>query len=268
MGWVWIDDDAPRHPKIMHAGDAGFGFFTASLCYANRYRTDGFIPVAALPAIFPSLRRERALNRAVRLVEAGLWETREGGWQIHDYTDYQPTKAMLFDLKTFAKRGGNARASSAIRDSRGQFIRGVPTSRLDQQGGEIHQPTPTPTKETTPPYKPPKGGDDYKPGFCRFWTVFPKKVGKDKAAEAWRKKRCEPMADAIVAAIEQQRAYLTRDDGQFIPNPATWINQGRWKDEPPPLPPNATPSVTGKPTGPMVMINGREVPWFGPNIDR
>ena len=36
-----------------------------------------------------------------------------------------------------------------------------------------------------------------------------------------------------MAGLERQQTYLARDQGKYIPNPSTWLNQGRWKDEPP-----------------------------------
>lgn len=70
--------------------------------------------------------------------------------------------------------------------------------------------------------------------FNGFWAVYPKKIGKDAAWRAWQKRR--PDADvtaAILVAIERQKSWpqWVKDGGQYIPNPATWINQGRWQDE-------------------------------------
>jgi len=74
--------------------------------------------------------------------------------------------------------------------------------------------------------------------FRRFWEIYPKKVGKDAAYRAWCKeaKYCSDVQDNIFAALEWQigQAQWTKDNGQYIPNPATWLNQGRWKDSPPP----------------------------------
>jgi len=71
-------------------------------------------------------------------------------------------------------------------------------------------------------------------GFTRFWAAYPKKVGKDAAERAWAKKGCEAHADDIITSLERQRPWLMREEGKYIPNPATWLNEGRWKDEPPP----------------------------------
>lgn len=67
--------------------------------------------------------------------------------------------------------------------------------------------------------------------FDRFWARYPKKVGKDEARKAWKKRK--PNIDAVLAALEQQESWLMRDGGEFIPNPSTWLNQGRWQDSPP-----------------------------------
>jgi hypothetical protein len=71
--------------------------------------------------------------------------------------------------------------------------------------------------------------------FDAFWTAYPKKVGKDAARRAWQKIRPSPdLTDKILAAIAWQRSQGSwlRDGGRYIPHPATWLNQGRWDDEP------------------------------------
>jgi hypothetical protein len=68
-------------------------------------------------------------------------------------------------------------------------------------------------------------------GFERFWQLYPKKVGKDAAASAWRKKKCEAVTTEVLTGLSKQMGYLTRETGRFIPNPQTWINSGRWMDE-------------------------------------
>lgn len=81
------------------------------------------------------------------------------------------------------------------------------------------------------------GGGKKKPaaepkGFTEFWAIYPRKVGKGAARSAWRKRAGVPL-ETILAAVERQTAseQWTRDGGQYIPHPATWLNQGRWEDE-------------------------------------
>lgn len=71
--------------------------------------------------------------------------------------------------------------------------------------------------------------------FDQFWKSYPKKVGKGAAQKAWSKIK-EPVGtiDLILGALCWQRGceQWKKDNGQFIPNPATYLNQRRWEDEP------------------------------------
>lgn len=72
--------------------------------------------------------------------------------------------------------------------------------------------------------------------FDRFWALYPNKTGKKKARESWEKlKPSEELTETILNAVSKQKLWpkWQKDGGQYIPNPATWLNQGRWEDEPP-----------------------------------
>lgn len=90
MTWVRIDEGFPEHPKVLSAGgDAGW-LHVCAISYCNRQLTDGFIPHAVLSRLSD---RKRPGMLAAKLVEVGLWETTDGGWTIHDYLLYQPTRS-------------------------------------------------------------------------------------------------------------------------------------------------------------------------------
>ncbi|QAT48563.1 hypothetical protein EQM14_01520 [Caproiciproducens sp. NJN-50] len=70
--------------------------------------------------------------------------------------------------------------------------------------------------------------------FNRFWKAYPKKVGKGAAERSFKKyKPNEVLLVAMLEALKLQRRsdQWQRDGGQYIPNPATWLNQKRWEDE-------------------------------------
>ena len=72
------------------------------------------------------------------------------------------------------------------------------------------------------------------PGFERFYTAYPKKQKRKEALVAWAKQKCEERADEIVTALTRQiAAGMFRKDPQYIPLPASWINNERWDDEVP-----------------------------------
>jgi hypothetical protein len=70
--------------------------------------------------------------------------------------------------------------------------------------------------------------------FDAFWQAYPKKTAKDDARKAFEKRK--PDADMLgqmlaALAVQKTSPAWTKDAGQFIPNPATWLNGGRWQDE-------------------------------------
>jgi hypothetical protein len=100
---------------------------------------------------------------------------------------------------------------------------------------------PTPPKDEKKPdaivQKPEaKGGikDTYIGDFVAFWNEYPNRTGKKAAYKAWQNAKDKPPIEDILAAVRKQKASLnwTKDGGQFIPMPVTWLNQGRWDDQP------------------------------------
>ena len=97
-----------------------------------------------------------------------------------------------------------------------------------------------------PPISP--GGNDAQDGlserFDRFWSAYPRKVAKQNAIRAW-KKLCpdEALTRQILDAVERFKLdpQWGKDNGQFIPYPATFLNGHRWEDAPSEEPPPAEP---------------------------
>ena len=65
-----------------------------------------------------------------------------------------------------------------------------------------------------------------------FWNIYPKKKKKKEALTAWLK--ISPPIQPVLNAIgwqKRQRDWV-KEDGKFIPHPASYINGHRWEDEP------------------------------------
>lgn len=83
------------------------------------------------------------------------------------------------------------------------------------------------------------GAGEGEEGFAEFWSSYPKKRGKQDALAAWR--RLAPnvsLRGAMLLALERQKRWAdwSRENGRYIPNPATWLNGRRWEDgDPQPL---------------------------------
>ena len=95
--------------------------------------------------------------------------------------------------------------------------------------------------DNNPPVVPPEG-DEAEPapkdpkviGFDEFWQSYPHKVGKKAALSAWKKlKPNAGLRVKIMESLETQKSsqQWRRENGRYIPNPATWLNQGRWDDQ-------------------------------------
>jgi hypothetical protein len=98
----------------------------AALCYCNRNLTDGFVPWAAARTLLSweyieggkawrvgvtsgPVGDDVDADRITRiLVAAGLWHEVEGGYQVHDYEDYQPTRQEVLELSAKRQAAGQA----------------------------------------------------------------------------------------------------------------------------------------------------------------
>lgn len=68
--------------------------------------------------------------------------------------------------------------------------------------------------------------------FDEFWIAYPHKVGKDAAERAFEKVRKSGRVQfsGLMAGLEAYKASKAHDRAWC--NPATWLNQGRWQDQP------------------------------------
>lgn len=67
--------------------------------------------------------------------------------------------------------------------------------------------------------------------FEKLWSAYPRKEGKQKARAAFEK--VDVSLNILLEAIERQKKspQWSKDNGQFIPHLATWLNGKRWEDQ-------------------------------------
>jgi biotin operon repressor len=103
-----------------------------------------------------------------------------------------------------------------------------PVSTLDLNGGGSNS-------EPKPINKPIKGTNIYitpKKEFDCFWQRYPRKIGKLAARAAFDKAIKLTDFDTIMNATVDFASSRKGQDESYTPHPATWLNQGRWEDEP------------------------------------
>lgn len=79
-----------------------------------------------------------------------------------------------------------------------------------------------------------KNKKEYMLKFEKFWSEYPKKVGKPKAEAAFEKLNVDDMLlEKMLNAIKiaKNTEQWQNEKGKFIPYPASWLNGRRWEDE-------------------------------------
>jgi len=258
MPWIKIDDQIAHHPKFMAAGALASWLWVCGQSYCARYLTDGFIPESALPTLGNV---PQARTQAQILVRVGLWEMADGGYRVHDYHDFQPSRADVEERRrqrAEAGRKGGVRSGHARRhrdpaeeagskhDASRMLARGFPPASIPYEPPReaTSNPDPGPVPGASAkhqPYAPDEAA--LAEGFARFWAAYPNKIGKREAWQLWWTLRPSAiLIEQLLAAIHRQSEThrWQADEGRYIPKPATWLRQHRWEDE-------TTPAAGGAP---------------------
>lgn len=196
MTWVRMDDGEPEHPKVLMVGPLAYALHCSARAYCNRQLTDGFIPAGKLSGLLdaehPDLDGVSLTELAQRLVDArppghehGLWETREGGWAIHDYLDYQPSREKVLSERARDRQRKSEKASGP------RSARNPAGIRTDSEGPTRPNPSPTPTPEPT-------ALDEQVRDVCRILQEAPRL--KVNPAEVAKSMRVHPRRDPTQAA--------------------------------------------------------------------
>lgn len=160
--WVRLNDEILDNPKILAVGALGFQLYVAGLIYAGRNLTDGFIPAGKtgtlvdLSGVYvargndpgvpnvngrrtPHVRVNPPNPRAIAgaLVHAGLWRRVRGGFRVHDYLAYNPSRAEVL-----AQRAGAAERQRRRRARTGEVTEDVTRDSQVRHGPPVPVPVP------------------------------------------------------------------------------------------------------------------------------
>ena len=83
--------------------------------------------------------------------------------------------------------------------------------------------------------------DGTSPGFERWWKAYPNPPGKGrkrkkmKAYGCWKRFRLEGATDKMIALLERYKRWdnWTKEGGQYVPMPTSWLNAKPWNDPDP-----------------------------------
>lgn len=70
-------------------------------------------------------------------------------------------------------------------------------------------------------------------GFASFWSAYPKKTAKPAAEKAFKAAKVNGHLADILKDIERRKSGddWQKENGKYVPNPATYLNQRRWEDQ-------------------------------------
>lgn len=123
MPWARFDDRFPSNRKIRMLGDGAFRLYVSAVCWSAENLTDGFIPHDELLLVSDTRDAEGACEE---LVKRKLWTAVAGGWQIHDYHEYNPTADQVR-----AERKAKTARQERWRENKRRAAAGLPPLNVD-----------------------------------------------------------------------------------------------------------------------------------------
>lgn len=100
MPWVRLEDSFADHPKIERVGPLASWLHVAALCYCARHLTDGRLPKVKASRLADVASPETHVDALLRV---GLWHEDGDDYVIHDYLDYQPSRADVETERSAAR---------------------------------------------------------------------------------------------------------------------------------------------------------------------
>lgn len=217
--WIKMRMELQSHPKVVRILSATgadkfrvIGGLHAVWCVFDQHSEDGKL-VGYTPALMDHIIGWEGFSDAMLDV----------GWLAWDGADTMYMPEFSEHNGQSAKRRAEDQKRKRNARKRPQSVRNLSATEQDKKRTREEK-----RRYIKPPISP--KGEEL---FERFWSTYPKKVGKDAARRAFAKRKPdESLLADILAALERQKhcTQWQRDNGQYIPNPATWLNQGRWQD--------------------------------------
>lgn len=109
MPWFKVDDNLALHAKVLAAGNGAMGLWVRAGAWSMQQLTDGFVPNAIASTL-------GSKPEARRLVDAGLWDQKDDGYQFHEWEQRQPSRVQVHaDREAAAERQRKAREAAKAR---------------------------------------------------------------------------------------------------------------------------------------------------------
>ena len=249
MAWIELHQSLPTHKKTLIASDIldippvhFMGHVAAFWLWCLDNVPDGNLQGISARMIARAAQWDNDPDKFVdALMEAGFLVQAET-LTIHDWHDYA---GKLVERRASEKERSKQRRA-ALKESEDnsqtnqRATGGRPADDQQTTDGTVpnrtvpnltmdHENPPTPLG-TRKPFRSRKQQDR----FDQFWQRYPRKKSKGQAEKTWAKiNPDEQLHEAILNGLERAKTSgdWQKNNGEFIPHPATWLNAKGWEDE-------------------------------------
>lgn len=231
MTWFKLDDAFHSHPKVLEAGNEAVGLYVRCGSYCAQHLTDGFVP-SGVVFLYGTA------DLATVLVNAMLWVPVTGGWRMHDYLTYNPSKEQVqAEREAAAKRQRDARerrakdrAGQRLAYSNGHAVTHAVTGSVSN--GSSHGVT---HGEVTEGVTPPRHAPVTEPRPDPSRPVLPSEVQELLTSEtaappsddSSKSNREEPQRDDVDALCARLRDWMVQNEAKEPTVGKLWKRQAR-----------------------------------------
>lgn len=256
----WQDRDVL---KLRRRNPSAALLYVMAISWCSDHASDGIIAEDELLYVLNASDEDVSDLAASGLLLRG---SDEGCYVIRNYLKYQNSAEQIEQAKEKVKerqrRKRERDANKTVTDSDNESV--TPMSRRDNesvtpmsfnQEPRTKNQKNSSNEEFSLPQTPSQAegaaesaDEDYPLGFEQFWETYPRKNGKRKAFEAWRKARRKTNNTFLISKAAQYAADPNREPGYTL-TPANWLDGEHWDDDPLPAKPEPTarPSPSAKP---------------------
>lgn len=250
MAWIESHQEVGRHPKTKKLArllgvslPAAVGHLHYLWWWALDFAQDGTLGKYDAADIADAMQWDGDADQLIdALLSAGYIDDTGSGLVIHDWAEYAG-KLLERRAKDRARKRAAAEAADTPQEFRGNSDGNDEETEGSRSASCVTVPNRTVPNQTIPtiPNSTEQNQQSDVPQtlqetrFAEFWASYPKKIGKASCLKVWKKlKPTKELHERIMIALESQKRsdQWQREGGRFIPNPLTWLNQGRWDDEP------------------------------------
>ena len=233
--WEWYSDAntarvylhillSANHRDSRHCGEIikKGSFFTSYECIAGELRLSVKSVRTALKHLKDTGEIEVRTARRGTVITVKKWDIYQCG-----ENDAGTESDIVYDhLDTLTAGNGQAKGTQRADKGQAKGRLGATNKNIKKERiEEIYTPL-TPLEG--------EGASVHNQRFEIWWKVYPKKVAKQYALKAWNRiKPDKALFEKMLKALREQKQseQWRRDNGKYIPNPATWLNGGYWDNE-------------------------------------